>query len=135
MKKISKLSIVALAVASLALSMIGLPAFAANDPFCDDSLRGTELWETMGCNKDPKDANEVFSSTVVNIINAVLGIIGVVAVIFIVYGGFLYLTSAGDSSKVKKGKDALMYAIIGLVIVGLAYAIVNFVVINIINAA
>lgn len=134
MKKISKLSIVALAVASLALSMIGLPAFAV-DPFCDDSLRGTELWETMGCGQDPEDANEVFSSTVVNIINAVLGIIGVVAVIFIVYGGFLYLTSAGDSSKVKKGKDALMYAVIGLVIVGLAYAIVNFVVINIINAA
>ena len=134
MKRFSKLSIVALAVAGLVLSMVGLPVHAG-DPFCDDTLKGTELWETMGCDKNPEDANEVFSNTVINIINAVLGVIGLVAVVFVVYGGFLYLTSAGDSAKVKKGKETLMYALIGLVIVGLAYAIVNFVINNIINAA
>ncbi|MCR5832343.1 MAG: hypothetical protein K6G36_00130, partial [Candidatus Saccharibacteria bacterium] len=46
-----------------------------------------------------------------------------------------YMTSAGDASKVKKGKDTILYGIIGLVIVGLAFAIVNFVIANLINKA
>jgi len=38
------------------------------------------------------------------------------AVLVIVYGGFLYITAAGDPSKAEKGKTALTLAIIGIVI-------------------
>ena len=61
------------------------------------------------------------------ILNAVFGIIGVVSVIMIIVGGISYATSQGDPSKVKKGKDTILYGIIGLVVALLAFAIVNFV--------
>jgi hypothetical protein len=46
----------------------------------------------------------------------------------IIYGGIRYTTSAGDSSHVKAAKDTILYAVVGLVVAILAYAIVNFVV-------
>ena len=48
--------------------------------------------------------------------------------VVIIYGGFMYTTSAGDSNKVTKAKNAIMYGIIGLVVAMLAFAIVNFVI-------
>ena len=65
--------------------------------------------------------------TLDTIINVVLGVLGLLAVAIIIYGGFMYTTSAGDASKIKKAKDTIMYGVIGLVIALLAYAIVNFV--------
>ena len=61
------------------------------------------------------------------ILNIVYGVIGIVTVIMIILGGVNYATSQGDSTKVKKAKDTIMYGIIGLVIVLLAFAITNFV--------
>ena len=61
------------------------------------------------------------------VINVILAIVGVVAVFMIIFGGIQYSTSAGDSGKVKKAKDTILYGIIGLVIALLAFAIVNFV--------
>ena len=75
---------------------------------------------------DPGNANGVL----INIINGVIGSLGIVAVIVVVIGGILYMTSSGDSTKVKKAKDTILYGIIGLVICALAYAIVNFVISN-----
>ncbi|MBR5419193.1 hypothetical protein IK110_03020 [Candidatus Saccharibacteria bacterium] len=61
------------------------------------------------------------------IINTVIFVIGMVAVVMIILGGISYATSQGDAGKVKKGKDTILYGIIGLVIAILAFAIVNFV--------
>lgn len=65
------------------------------------------------------------------IVNALLYILGAIAVIMIVIGGIRYTTSNGDASSVKAAKDTILYAVIGLVVALLAYAIVNFVVTNI----
>ncbi len=67
------------------------------------------------------------NSIVKMIINAVIFIIGIIAVIMVILGGVTYATSQGDSGKVKKGKDTILYGIIGLVVALLAFAIVNFV--------
>lgn len=61
-------------------------------------------------------------------VNAFLTICGVVAVVMIIVGGFKYTTSAGDPGAVTKAKNTLIGAIVGLVIVVLAYVIVNFVI-------
>lgn len=61
------------------------------------------------------------------ILNAVFGIIGVVAVVFIIIGGINYVTSQGDPGKTKKARDTILYAVIGLIVTLLAFAIVNFV--------
>jgi hypothetical protein len=54
-------------------------------------------------------------------------IVGIVAVIFIIYGGFRYITSGGDSGSVGNAKNTLIYALVGLVIVALAQLIVHYV--------
>ena len=67
--------------------------------------------------------NEIVST----VISTIIYIIGIIAVIMIIIGGIHYATSQGDAAKVKKGKDTILYGIIGLVVAILAYAIVNFV--------
>ena len=61
------------------------------------------------------------------IIKAVLGITGSFALFMMVYGGMIILTSAGDDKKVTKGKNILVWAIIGIIIVMSAYGLVNLV--------
>lgn len=63
-----------------------------------------------------------------NIINFVLYALGIVAVVMMIVAGVQMTTSAGDPGAVKKAKMTMTYAIIGLVVAILAYAIVNFVV-------
>ena len=52
---------------------------------------------------------------------------GIIAVIMIIIGGVQYTTSQGDSAKLQKAKNTIMYGIIGLVVVLLSFAIVSFV--------
>ena len=70
---------------------------------------------------------------IIGILNAVIAVLGIVAVIVIIMGGIGYMTSSGDAGKVKKAKDTILYGVIGLVIVALSFAIVNFVIGNIIG--
>lgn len=74
----------------------------------------------------PQDGASL-TEIVQSILNWIFGIIGIVAVVMIIIGGFNFMTSAGDPGKVKKGKDTILYGIIGLVVALLAFAIVNFV--------
>lgn len=63
-----------------------------------------------------------------NIINTMLFVLGMIAVIMIVVGGMRYTISNGDASQIKAAKDTILYAVIGLVVAIMAFAIVNFVV-------
>ena len=68
------------------------------------------------------------SEVIGRVLNYALALIGSVLVAMIVYGGFLYLTSAGSEEKIKSAKSVLTYAIIGVTIVIGAFVIVNFVI-------
>lgn len=72
-------------------------------------------------------------TNVTNILNAIIGVLGIVCVIVMIIGGITYMTSSGDTEKVKKGRNTILYGLIGLVICALAFAIVNFVIVNIIG--
>ena len=52
---------------------------------------------------------------------------GALSVIFIIVGGIFYVFSAGNPSNIKRAKDILTNAIVGLIIAGLAYSIVTFI--------
>ncbi len=67
-------------------------------------------------------------TTVINIINWALGLLGLIAVIFVLYGGYYWLTSAGNEERVTKAKRIILNAVIGIVIILFAWAIVNFVI-------
>ena len=81
-----------------------------------------------------EEGQEDLGNTIVDIINAVIGILGLVCVVVMIIGGVNYMTSSGDAGKVKKAKDTILYGVIGLVVCVLAFAIVNFVIDNIINS-
>jgi hypothetical protein len=61
------------------------------------------------------------------IISTLFTVAGAVAVIILVVGGIRYITSTGDSQRIKAAKDTILYAIIGLVVVIVARAIVGYV--------
>lgn len=58
-------------------------------------------------------------------------LMGVVAIIILIYAGYMYITSGGDSRKVSTAKTTIIYAAIGIVIALSAQAIVNFILVNI----
>ena len=73
------------------------------------------------------DATKIVRS----VINTVLYVLAFIAVIMIIIGGIRYTTSNGDSGSIKSAKDTILYAVIGLVVAIMAFAIVNFVISNI----
>ena len=83
--------------------------------------------DAAGCKKEKN--LETISK---NITTAIISIMGLVAVAFIVLGGYNYMTSFGDPEKLAKAKKTILYAVIGLIICALAFAIANWV-IDIIN--
>lgn len=66
--------------------------------------------------------------------NIALYVIGFISVVMLIWGGLRYVISGGDSKKITDAKNTILYALIGLVVAFLAYAIVNFV-LNAIGAA
>ena len=72
-------------------------------------------------------------SNVNMLINVFTSVMGFLAVAMIIYGGFMLLTAQGDPARIKRGKDVVLYSVIGLILVMLAYAIVNFVMTNVTN--
>ncbi|OGL74143.1 hypothetical protein A3D72_02555 [Candidatus Uhrbacteria bacterium RIFCSPHIGHO2_02_FULL_57_19] len=62
------------------------------------------------------------------VISAALGLLGIIFLVLTVYGGFLWMTAAGNEQQIEKAKKMLVSAVIGLVIVSAGYAITNFVI-------
>jgi len=76
----------------------------------------------------PSNVPESFDQAVINATNWILGFVIMIAVLAIVWGGIQYLTSAGNEDQARSGKKTIQYALTGLVIAGLAYAIINIIV-------
>lgn len=90
---------------------------------CDSDEYTAEQKAVAGC-EEKRSAGGVANF----IINIVLSLLEVGAVAAIIYGGFIYTSSRGDAEKVKKGKQIILYAAIGMIVGLLAFAIVNFVI-------
>lgn len=63
-----------------------------------------------------------------NGLNLVYYLAGAIAVIVIISGGIFYVISNGDAGRVAKAKNLILYAVVGLILVMLAFAITNFVI-------
>ena len=85
---------------------------------------GAEAARCDGCPADLFGDTGVFRQ----VTNVILYIVGIIAVIMLIIGGIRYVVSGGDAKKVTDAKNTVLYAIIGLVICFLAFAIVNFVI-------
>jgi len=62
------------------------------------------------------------------IISYILGLVGTISLLLFVYGGLTWMTSAGNPSAVKKGRDILVWAVIGMAVVFTSYILVKFVI-------
>ncbi|MEI8360578.1 MAG: hypothetical protein WCG01_00360 [bacterium] len=62
-----------------------------------------------------------------------LGMVGSISLLAFVWGGFQMVLAAGDSAKVKKGRDSIVAAVIGLIIVFTSYILVQFVMTNLLQ--
>ena len=82
-----------------------------------------------------EEGDQTFASLAKKIINVFSIVVGAVSVIMIIIGGFRYIISGGDSNAVTGGKNTILYAIVGLVIVLFAQVIVRFVITNITQAS
>lgn len=114
-------------VAMLSVFSIAVVAFTADIPNTasaqdqvDKGLRDIVSAYPSGATEE-KNIGEVAKK----IIDWALYFSAILAVIFIIYGGFLYITSAGDATQAGKGRTALVNALIGLVIIVLSYMIVQ----------
>lgn len=105
------------------------PAVAGAAPACDPgNLTVSGGVDCAGGNSGTPSS--LFGDTGIfqKIVNIMLFIVGAVAVIMLIIGGIRYVTSNGAQDQVTAAKNTIMYAIIGIIVAVLAYAIVNFVV-------
>ena len=72
----------------------------------------------------PKEINELFG-VLDNILKYVFPLAGLICVIFIIIGGYMWISAAGDPSRVKTAQNTLTWAIIGLVVVLLAVDVIE----------
>lgn len=93
-------------------------AIASDDFGLDDAVSGTPLAD---------QSTTTVPQALGLLINAALGITGSVFMFLTVYGGFIMMTSAGDSEKTKKGRQIIIWAVIGVVVVLAAYALTQLI--------
>jgi archaellum component FlaF (FlaF/FlaG flagellin family) len=80
------------------------------------------------CSRGEGQQSELFGpdGIVTLIINIMLFLVGILCVIMIIFGGIRYVTSTGDKGRVDGAKNTIVYAVVGLVIAIVAYALVNW---------
>lgn len=113
-------------VAGLVIAVVGaftlVPASStfAYDPLAD-ACQGNG--NNAICQNKGEDANTLIKT----LVNTLLFIVGTLSVIMIIYGGIRYATSAGNAAAVTGAKNTIIYAVVGLVVSFLAFAVVNWV--------
>ena len=108
----------------ICLSIFGLAVAGTVDASAVSLREGAEAARCDECPENLFGDTGIFKQ----ITNVVLYIVGVIAVIMLIIGGIKYVISGGDAKKVTDAKNTVLYAIIGLIISFLAFAIVNFVI-------
>lgn len=72
-------------------------------------------------------STQTLSGGIAGILEAAMGLIGGLAIIFLIYGGLLMTLSAGNPARFERGRETVLYAVVGIVVSMAAYAIVYFV--------
>ena len=99
---------------------------AASSPLYMVASAADEAQSGVDAVNDGNDTS--LEDMITSVINVLLYIAGIIAVIMIIIGGIKYMTSGGDANGISSAKNTVLYSVIGLVLVILAYAIVNWVI-------
>lgn len=115
------LIIIAILIAG-AFLIDSLPALAQGST----ALGGLDETAEVAGYSTGSDAN--LTTVVGNIIKAILGVLGIVFALLLIYGGIQYMTAHGNEENVKKAKDTLIAAVVGIIIIVASYAVASFVI-------
>ena len=91
------------------------------------AIGGTFTRTATGGECTPPAGTLSISGALEKISTTLIFIVGAISVIMIIVGGLKYVLSMGDASSIKGAKDTVLYAVVGLVVAVLGYAIVSFV--------
>ncbi len=97
------------------------------------SLRGTayaactDLTVQGGADCAKGNSTAELTPTIALVVNTLIFVVGIIAVISIIVGGLRYVLSQGNEKAIEGAKNTILYAVIGLIVAVLAYAIVNFI--------
>ena len=87
-----------------------------------------QIQKGIGATGAGSSGSPKLETIIANIIQTMFFIIGVLAVIVIIYSGFLFIVASGNPQTIQKAIRSIVYAVVGLVVAIMAYAIVGFVV-------
>jgi len=109
---------------------VSAPAYAAEPTDCVGYSESPSINNAVNCARSEDQPGSLFSAGGIfqTVTNVLLFLIGAIAVIMLIIGGIRYTISGGDSKAVESAKNTILYAIVGIIVALLAYAIVNFVV-------
>lgn len=118
-----------LSVAAAVMTVIGLGSVAAISPAAYATNAGDQFLGSVTPSGMPggSDAEDGLLNIVQTIINVIIGVVGIIAVVMMIVGGISFITSQGDTNKVTKARNTILYGVVGLIVALLAFAIVNFV--------
>lgn len=117
MKKLTSKKIMAGVLTAIVLSILILPLAASAQLDL-----GLDTAADVGLGDKP------LKESINSIIQIALSFLGILAVVIILWGGFIWMTAAGDEGKVDKAKKLIISGIVGIVIILSAYIIANFVI-------
>lgn len=123
MKKIKILVATFIVAAMGAFVLVPAATAGAIDPLAGACADNSDSAVCKDGARDPDSANKLIGT----IVNVLLFLVGTLSVIMIIVSGIWYVTSNGDATKVTRAKNTLTYAIVGLLVALLAFAIVNWV--------
>jgi hypothetical protein len=121
MKKIKQ--VIMMAMLTVGLGLIVMPASVGAVNAIADTCKDPLNASTVIC----KSQGDSIKTTIGVVVNTLLFLVGIASVVVIIIGGITYTTSAGSSDAIKRAKDMITYAVIGLLIAISAYAIVNWI--------
>lgn len=119
--------VASIAAAAGTVVITAAPAYAACTGGPDSA---NPLSAGADCGKANGTANNLFAEGGVfqTVANTLIFLIGAVAVIFLIIGGLRYVISQGDSKNIETAKNTILYAIIGIVVAVISFALVSFVI-------
>lgn len=95
----------------IATTVLAAPTVTLPNPIGPQIITKTTILEKMG-----------------SVLKVFIGFSGSVALLMFIYGGFIWLTSAGEADKIKKGRDIFLWSAVGLVVIFNSYVLLDFVI-------
>lgn len=120
-------SVALTAVTSSGTALAAAAACTGGPDAADPIAAGASCAQANGTSSNLFAQGGVFQT----VANTLIFLVGAVAVIFLIIGGLRYVISNGDSKAVEAAKNTILYAIIGIVVAVISFALVSFVITSI----